>query len=94
VFNYARHLGEDLDWKEDGRVATRARLVLDQSVELLEKVAAEGLVSAIGKGEFADVKRAQDGGKGLSGVFERGPRYFNPFMTRLEALNGVSMAKV
>ncbi len=94
VFNYARNMGADLDWKEDGMVATRARLVLDQSVELLEKVAKEGLVPAIGKGEFADVKRAPDGGKGLSGVFERAGNYFNPFMTRLEALNGVSMAKV
>lgn len=94
VFNYARHMGEDLDWKENGMVATRARHVLDQSVELLEKVAEEGLVSAIGKGEFADVKRAPDGGKGLSGVFARAGNYFNPFMTRLEALNGVRMATV
>ena len=90
VFNYARHMGQDLDWKPDGIVATRARRVLDEAVELLEKVHADGLVTAIGRGEFADVKRAPDGGKGLSGVFERSPDYFNPVMTRLETLNRVS----
>ncbi|HEY9898324.1 MAG TPA: lysine 5,6-aminomutase subunit alpha, partial [Pantanalinema sp.] len=94
VFNYARNMGADLDWKPDGMVATRARLVLEQAVELLEKVESAGLVEAIGKGEFADVKRAPDGGKGLSGVFERAKDYFNPFMTRLEAINGVARATV
>lgn len=90
VFNYARHMGADLDWKPDGVVASRARLVLDQAVELLERVHEEGLVTAIGKGDFADVKRAPDGGKGLSGVFERAADYYNPFMTKLEALNAGS----
>lgn len=89
VFNFARQMGEDLDWKPDGHVATRARHVLDLAVDLLEKVANEGLVTAIGKGDFADVKRAPDGGKGLSGVFVRSNDYFNPFMTRLEAINGI-----
>ncbi|MOA44481.1 D-lysine 5,6-aminomutase alpha subunit [compost metagenome] len=47
------------------------------------------MVEAIGKGVFADVKRAPDGGKGYHGVFARSADYMNPFMTRLERLNHV-----
>ena len=87
VFNYARQMGADLEWKAGGLVETRAREVLSNAVALLESVANQGLVAAIGEGAFGDVKRAPDGGKGLSGVFKRDPAYFNPFMDRLHALN-------
>ncbi|MNK66966.1 D-lysine 5,6-aminomutase alpha subunit [compost metagenome] len=89
VFNYAKDMGADMDFKEDGIVATRAREVLDRSIELLEEVERMGMVEAIGKGVFADVKRAPDGGKGYHGVFARSGDYMNPFMTRLERLNHV-----
>ncbi|MOA50378.1 D-lysine 5,6-aminomutase alpha subunit [compost metagenome] len=82
-------MGADMDFKEDGIVATRAREVLDRSIELLEEVERLGMVEAIGKGVFADVKRAPDGGKGYHGVFARSADYQNPFMTRLERLNHV-----
>jgi beta-lysine 5,6-aminomutase alpha subunit len=39
---------------------------------------------AIGKARFGDIARAEDGGKGLSGVVEREPGYFNPFLEILE----------
>jgi beta-lysine 5,6-aminomutase alpha subunit len=89
VFNYAQDMGADLDFKEDGIVANRAREVLDRAVALLEEVDGMGLVEAIGQGVFADVKRAPDGGKGYQGVFARAEHYLNPFMTRLERLNHV-----
>ncbi len=89
VFNYAQDMGAELEFKEDGIVANRAREVLDKSIELLEEVERMGMVEAIGKGVFADVKRAPDGGKGYLGVFARAADYMNPFMTRLERLNHV-----
>jgi beta-lysine 5,6-aminomutase alpha subunit len=41
-------------------------------------------MAAIGKARFGDVARAEDGGKGLSGVVARQPGYFNPFLDVLE----------
>ena len=37
------------------------------------------------EGEFADIKRTEDGGKGLKGVFKKDANYFNPFMERMKA---------
>jgi beta-lysine 5,6-aminomutase alpha subunit len=43
------------------------------------------MVAAIGKGHFGDVKRQELGGKGLDGVLEKAPDYFNPFLEIMEA---------
>ncbi len=85
VFNYARHLQDEITWNPDGRIAQRSRQVLDEAVALLEEVADEGLVKAIGRGVFAGVKRPADGGKGLEGVFVRHSTYLNPFEDLLRA---------
>jgi beta-lysine 5,6-aminomutase alpha subunit len=65
-------------------VESRARETLGKALHLLEEVAEEGLFAAIGKARFGDVARREDGGKGLSGVVERDPAYFNPFLDLLE----------
>jgi beta-lysine 5,6-aminomutase alpha subunit len=85
VFNYARHLAGEIAFAPDGRIATRARQVLDEAVTLLEQVAQDGLVTAVHKAEFGDVSRAPEGGKGLEGVFERDQGYLNPFADLLAA---------
>ena len=54
-------------------------------MELLEECRKDGMVAAIGKGRFGDVKRTETGGKGLDGVVEKAPDYFNPFLEILEA---------
>jgi beta-lysine 5,6-aminomutase alpha subunit len=41
-------------------------------------------MEAIAQGKFADIRRPVDGGKGLDGVFEKGPDYSNPVMEQLE----------
>ena len=51
-----------------------------QATEFLEKVAREGLFSAMAKGEFADIKRPENGGKGLDGVIMKDKDYYNPFL--------------
>ncbi len=84
VFNAAKHLGDEIEWKRGGRVEQRAAEVLKQACDLLETVNKETLWSAIARGAFADVKRPVDGGKGLAGVVARAPDYLNPVLDQLE----------
>ena len=79
VFGYAKHLGEEIEFKQGGRVETRAAEVLHRSVDLLEHISRTGLMESIGQGVFGRVTRRPDGGKGLEGVTAKGPAYLNPF---------------
>jgi beta-lysine 5,6-aminomutase alpha subunit len=80
IFNNARHLGDEIEFKRNGVIQKRAQLVLSQADALLEQIEKEGLFSTIEQGKFGGVKRARDGGKGLSGVVVRHDEYFNPFI--------------
>ena len=51
----------------DGFIVNRARQVLAESVELLERVADDGLFAAIAEGTFGVTKRPADGGQLGSG---------------------------
>jgi beta-lysine 5,6-aminomutase alpha subunit len=84
VFTAAQHLSEELRWNPSGRVVARAQQVLGEARDLLRSVQGEGLLSAIAKGVFADVKRPETGGRGLDGVFARRPDYENPILRALE----------
>ena len=84
VYRAARHLGDEISFKEGGIVARRQREVFDKALALLEEVARDGLMAAIGRARFGDTARSETGGKGLAGVFERAPDYFNPFLEILE----------
>jgi len=85
VHRAARGIDEEVTVREDGKIANRARFVFGQAMELLEECRRDGLIAAIGRGHFGDVKRTETGGKGLEGVVERAPDYFNPFLDLLEA---------
>jgi beta-lysine 5,6-aminomutase alpha subunit len=84
VMNTARHFGDEIEFKRDGIVERRARSVLSDAHALLERVREMGLMTAIERKTFADVKRSPDGGRGFEGVFERAPSYWNPFADALE----------
>jgi len=84
VHRAARGIDEEFTVREDGKIANRARFVFDKAMELLEECRTDGLVEAIGRGHFGDVKRSETGGKGLEGVLEKAPDYFNPFLDILE----------
>jgi beta-lysine 5,6-aminomutase alpha subunit len=84
VHRAARHFAEDFVLKRDGLTVRRAHEVLREAEALLQETAENGLFATIGKARFGDVARLPDGGKGLDGVFERGPSYFNPFLEILE----------
>ena len=90
VFTAARSLWAELRWNPEGKVVARAQQVLNEARELLGVVAEEGLFSAIARGVFADVKRPEAGGRGLSGVVARGPSYLNPILDALERPENVA----
>ncbi|MFN3328827.1 MAG: lysine 5,6-aminomutase subunit alpha TIM-barrel domain-containing protein, partial [Fervidobacterium pennivorans] len=85
IFNNMRNIGDEIIFKPGGIIQKRAQEVLDQAIELLEKMREDGLFKSIEKGVFANTKRTIKGGKGLDGVFEKGKYYFNPFEERLLA---------
>src|SRR5437762_1902451 len=84
VYRGARHLGDEIRFQPDGIVARRQREVFDHALALLEEVAKDGMMAAIGKARFGDTARTPEGGKGLDGVVEKAPDYFNPFLEILE----------
>jgi beta-lysine 5,6-aminomutase alpha subunit len=78
VFDAARDLGEEIEFKRGGIVQTRAREVLAGAHELLQRIADVGLFSALGEGVFGDVRRQVDEGRGTEGIVETHDGYFNP----------------
>ena len=79
-------LAEDFVPAPDGFIATRARHVLGEAVDLLERIVGSegGLLGAISHGTFGGMKRPPGGGRGLDGVVERAEDYVNPVSEILE----------
>ena len=80
IFNNARHIGDEVEFKKDGIIQKRAQLVLSKANDLLAEVEKDGLFSTIEQGKFGGVKRPKDGGHGLDGVCSKDDQYFNPFI--------------
>lgn len=85
IFNNIKDLSAELNLAEDGFINQRANSVLEEATLFLERVAEEGLLNAMAKGEFAEIKRPENGGKGVDGVFMKEEGYVNPFMQRMQA---------
>ncbi|HEU5144868.1 MAG TPA: lysine 5,6-aminomutase subunit alpha [Dermatophilaceae bacterium] len=92
VMNAASGLVEDFHPPKDGFIQTRARHVLDEAVDLLERIVHDSdaagdppLLAAIADGTFGLMKRPSRAGKGLDGVVERAEGYDNPAITALDA---------
>jgi beta-lysine 5,6-aminomutase alpha subunit len=83
VFNAARDLGEQFDWREDSLVARWADQILREAVDLLRHIDDLGLFKGLEAGLFANIKRSSEGGRGLEGVVERNGQYYNPFYEEL-----------
>lgn len=80
IFNNMKNIGDEVEFKQDGIIRRRAQQVLQEAIELLERIEQEGLFSALEKGIFGDVKRSKTGGKGLAGVVQKTKEYSNPFI--------------
>jgi beta-lysine 5,6-aminomutase alpha subunit len=80
VFNSARDLGEEIEFKHGGIIQTRAQDVLGAAQELLERIAEQGLFAAIEQATFGDVSRRADEGRGLEGIVRTADGYLNPLV--------------
>jgi beta-lysine 5,6-aminomutase alpha subunit len=89
VFNYARDLGDEIQFKPGGIINTRAREVLAQAHELLQRIVDVGMFKAIEDGTFGDVRRRIDEGRGMDGILATEEEYFNP---AVELMGGVQVA--
>ena len=92
VMNAASGLTEDFHPPRDGYIQTRARQVLSEAVDLLDRIVSDTdaagdapLLAAIADGTFGLMKRPATGGKGLDGVCVRADDYDNPAITALDA---------
>jgi beta-lysine 5,6-aminomutase alpha subunit len=89
VFNFARDLGKEIQFRPGGLIQTRAREVLRQAHDLLERIADIGMFGAIEDGTFGDVRRRIDEGRGIDGIIDTEERYFNP---TVELMQGAGVA--
>ncbi len=78
VFDSARDLGSEIEFKHGGIVQTRAQEVLRGAHQLLERIAEIGLFTALGEGVFGDVPRQVDEGRGAEGIVDTHEDYLNP----------------
>jgi beta-lysine 5,6-aminomutase alpha subunit len=84
VFNTAGQLAQDFRPAPDGFIAQRARHVLGEAVDLLERVVDDTLLEALGDGTFRLMKRPAHAGRGLDGVVTKASGYVNPAADLLE----------
>ncbi len=87
IFNNMHSIGDEMEFKKDGIIQSRAREVLDKTITLLDDIRNEGLFTALEKGIFAGIKRPKDGGKGLAGVTPTGKNYYNPVPELMKSNN-------
>ena len=80
IFNNLEDLGDEISFKPNGIIETRAKDVLAEAAELLKEIEKKGLFKALSEGIFAGIKRPIDGGKGLDGVVAKDKNYYNPII--------------
>lgn len=80
IFNTMADFGDEIEFKKGGFMQKRADEVLTKAAELLKDIEKYKLFNSLERGVFADIKRPQNGGKGLEGVIAKSDIYFNPFI--------------
>jgi beta-lysine 5,6-aminomutase alpha subunit len=84
VLGAAGRLYEDFVPAAGGFIQRRAHRVLDEAVDLLERIVENTLLEAIANGTFGIMKRPATGGRGLDGVVRHEEDYDNPVTEVLE----------
>ena len=90
VFNAARDLGEEIEFKRGGIIQTRAQEVLAGAHALLERIAETGLFQAIADATFGDVSRGLQEGRGIEGIVATSDGYLNPVVELMGAASYAS----
>jgi beta-lysine 5,6-aminomutase alpha subunit len=80
VFNAARDLGDEIEFKRGGIVQTRAQEVLAGARVILERIAESNLFEAIAQATFGETARREHEGRGIEGILAVGDGYFNPLV--------------
>ncbi|MDO9628985.1 MAG: lysine 5,6-aminomutase subunit alpha [Acholeplasmataceae bacterium] len=84
-----KDFGDEITFNPEGKIVKRAQYVLNSAHELLEQIKKDGMFKSLEKGVFAEISRHENGGKGLSGVYEKHADYQNPILDILiERLKG------
>jgi beta-lysine 5,6-aminomutase alpha subunit len=83
IFDAMEGLGDEITFKEDGVMANRASEVITKAEDLLKNIEKDGMFNTLDKGAFAGIKRNENGGKGLAGVFVKDECYLNPFLDQM-----------
>jgi beta-lysine 5,6-aminomutase alpha subunit len=79
-----KSLGDEISYKPEGIIQKRAVEVLNSAEKLLKQIAQDGMFDSLAKGVFAQTKRSETGGKGLSGVFKKNRNYVNVVLEKME----------
>jgi beta-lysine 5,6-aminomutase alpha subunit len=90
LFRGAGALAGEITFKVGGQVERRAAQVLEETRQMLRKVADVGMFAAIEAGMFGDTVRSRTGGKGLDGVIEKADGYVNPLFDLLSENTGAA----
>jgi beta-lysine 5,6-aminomutase alpha subunit len=85
VFNSARDLGSEIEFKPGGIIQSHAQQVLAGAHALLERIAETGLFKAIEEATFGDVSRRVDEGRGIEGIVATEEGYLNPVVELMHA---------
>ena len=89
IFKAVKDLDQSLALAPDSFINKRANQVLEEACDFLERVAQEGMFESMARGDFADIKRPEGGGKGLDGVFAKHEDYYNPFRNKMKKELGI-----
>lgn len=79
-----KSLGDEVTFKENGIIQTRAKEVLEKAENLLKQIASDGMFKSLENGVFAQTKRPLNSGKGLDGVFTKNKDYVNVVLDKME----------
>ena len=90
VLNNVADFSEEIEYKKDGLIQSRAQGVLQEAIDFLKEIEEVDLFDAVEKKMFAEISRPKNGGKGLEGVKEKEQDYWNPMESFLENELGIN----
>ncbi|MCB1153236.1 hypothetical protein KDL45_06265 [bacterium] len=78
AFDAAEDLADSLAVADEGLIAKRPIVIMEETIELLSHVESAGLFEAVGQGVFADMGLPRHAGKGAEGVVQKAADYWDP----------------